>query len=120
MPLGPISGKSPQAFFGFYLAREKTAAERCRAALWSQRAFESARPRAADSRGLARNGSALERAPSHFDLPWALLPANRWSGDGPDWARAERGAGGLVFPIAFLSLMDGLETILSRRERRVR
>ena len=51
-----------------FSARTQTAADRCRAARWSQRSFESARPRAADSRRFARNGGALERAPAHSDL----------------------------------------------------
>ena len=51
-----------------FSARTQTAADRCRAARWSQRSFESARPRAADSRRFVRNGGALERAPAHSEL----------------------------------------------------
>ena len=106
MPLGPISGKSHQTFFGFYLAARKN---RRRALLRSQRSFEPARPRARrildDLRGTGARSSALPHTPTCRELYCRRIV-------GPVMVRIgfERNEPWLkkVLAIAFLSLMDRL------------
>ena len=117
-PYARLHGKSPGAFLVFYLARAKN---RRRAALRSQRSFESARPRARrildDLRGTGARSSALPHTPTCRELYCRRIV-------GPVMVRIgfERNEPWLkkVLAIAFLSLMDRLEPIHSRRERRAR
>ena len=112
MPLGPISGKSPQAFFRILLSGAKkppqSAAERRCGANGRLSRPDLERRILGVSRGTGARSSALPHTPTCRELYCRRIV-------GPVMVRidldAERGAGGLVFPIAFLSLMDGLETI---------
>ena len=85
----------------------------------AQRLFESARLELRILRVLRGTGacsSALPHTPTHRELFCRRIVGP----DGPDWIRAQpRAEGKGVYEIAFLSLMDGLKPIHSRRERRV-
>ena len=120
-PYARLHGKSRAACLVFYLARAKNRRRALQSGAESQRSFESARPRARrildDLRGTGARSSALPHTPTCRGLYCRRIV-------GPVMVRIgfERNESWLkkVLAIAFLSLMDGLEPIHSRRERRVR
>ena len=112
----------PRSFLLYAKDRRRALQSRYRAALRSQRSvFESARPRARrildDLRGTGARSSALPHTPTCRELYCRRIVGSVMVRIGFErnepWLKK-------VFTIAFLSLVDGLEPIHSRRERRAR